>query len=138
MIYRYVLVNPWSCEVTCGSWDDRGRKLAELISHPSNPVDTLDFRGMGEGVQMIVDDSAGLKPDIPVWRISGYPYDIPGMTLFLGVSYGGETADVPPRFLSWLETRLAWTDMVTTGKLGPTRETARGIIIGNIILKKKS
>jgi hypothetical protein len=137
MIYKAVLVNPWDRKVTWIDYDE-GQKLASLITHPSNPVDTLDIRMMARDVQMVVDDSAGQKPDIPIFRLSRYSYPIPGLALFLGVGDHGQTIDVRSNFLGFLASRVEFGDQVTTGRQEPTRETEYGVILGNLILKKKS
>src|SRR5215510_12577983 len=120
MIYRAILVDPWEQAILPVSYDEENR-LTKMISCANNKVEDLDVRSVAEGIMMCVDDIGGLKPDLPVFRITGYRDPIPGCALFLGVGPVGETQDIPTGFMNFIKSRIQWTDLFTTGKLEPDR-----------------
>lgn len=137
MIYRALLVDPWERSITTLEYRE-GNSIKPIIHCEQNKVDTVSFYGVARDVQMIVDDEAGLKPDIPIFRLPNYRDPIPGRAFFLGVGEAGATASVPDDFRIWLHTYIQWTDMVTTGQLTPMQTLGPGHVrIGDLILRKK-
>lgn len=94
---RAILIDPFACTITEIKHDASDYKnVYAQLTHESMPVDIMEAvypPFLADGDCIMVDEEGRLKPCDRWLLIEGYPQQIAGKGLVLGVDDEGETAD---------------------------------------------
>jgi hypothetical protein len=135
---RAILINPYDRSVTevetSGSTEGQpgAPSIYDAMSVPQHRVElftVIELEAAGGGLYptLYLDDEGLLAPGRALWRLKGYPSALAGCGLILGSD--PESGDTIPCPITLDDARALahWTDLETTGDVGPGRE---GVVEG--------
>lgn len=131
---RGIVIDPWSKKVHAVI--QRGWGLSEMyaaLSHEKNAVEDINSVSLGR-IYLWVDGEGQLKPDIPCWKLNGYPQPLAGKGLLLGIDEAGENCQCNLD-VTHVKSMITWTTLSTSGRLTAPRLEGNTFHLGTGILK---
>lgn len=126
------LIDPYAKAITEVDYDGDYKNIYKLIDCRCftvvGPVGDEKLAPRGEFNEPLmdsvyIDDEGMLSGDNPVWTLRTMPgVSLAKKGLVLGVDNEGESVAVQTTDMDWLEANIVWTDKVSTGDFGPSRE----------------
>jgi hypothetical protein len=135
---RAVVIDPWDKRVYA---TDRPAFNLEEMYHvlsgpePFRPCCDINSVRLGRDQMLWVDGEGLLIPDVPIWRLRGYGGSLAGIGLILGITEAGNNK-ASLLDVEHVAAMIQWTNLQTTGDLGPIESGPGYVKLGAPILKE--
>jgi hypothetical protein len=126
---RAIVINPFEraiTEIDCAAGlDDIYKAISHESKHKVDIITAINIVGDPFPETGFIDDEGMLKEGIPVFNFRQGSHPIAGKCIVFGVSPDGDNKDCTLTVEDY-ESMIQWTNLVTTGDFGPSREYQEG------------